>query len=149
MRLFGIAFLLCALFAVPLVCDSEPDLPRELSRAVSFVHYLASPRYLQFSAFPILPEESGPSAFVAFLFSDLGVPEWVSTGDPLETEQGRAAGIPWLPPGVALQPREVDPGLGQQVVLRGDDRAGTLVVEASQDPRQGPIRVEELPFPPR
>lgn len=118
----------------------------ELRQGMAFVRYLTSGRFLNRSSFGSGGDERTPSALVAYLFSDMGVSEWAVTGDPLEAEQMRSAGIPVPPPSVMLTRRR-QAGQGRQLVLRGDDERGVVVVEGYGPEDPVPAFTEEIRFP--
>ncbi len=132
-------WVLGALAATLLACTPEP--PTDLDRAVASVRYMTSPRFLSKSAFTEVYPEPTPSNFVRYLFSEFGVPEWPIAIDEMEAEQLRAARIPALPPTVGLVANRPDPGRGAQLVLRGDDAKGGVVIEVYPDPRGPPVAV--------
>ena len=114
-------------------CTRQED--AELHQAVEAVRYMTSWRFLSKSAFTHAFEEHTPSNFVSYLFSDLGVAEWPIAFDEMEIQQFRSVRIPILPSSYALVPNRPDPTQGPQLVLRGDDVAGVVVIEAYPDPR--------------
>jgi len=137
---------LLAIAALSGCSASKAPRDRELAQAVRFVHYLVSPRFGNRSAFQIAVKHKTPSAFVAYLFSTMGSAEWVSTGDPFEDEQLRAAGIPVLPRSVILTRRR-KPSAEKQLIITGDDDASQIIVEAYLGGAEAPVFVERIAFP--
>ena len=106
------AALLPALLAA---CSKPAEPPRDLASAVAVVGYLASPRFVNMSAWSSVAEKGTPSEFVSYLFSDIGaaeLPEPVRPGDPAGSGRG---GPPGWPEGIALRSMRPDPRAGKQV----------------------------------
>jgi len=117
----------------------EPD----LQQAVDAVYFMTSERFLSRSGFRYLFPEAKPSQYVSYIFSDLGVAEWPIALDEMEEQQLRSAGIPTLPSDVVLVAQRPDPGHKQQVVLRADDSAGLVIIEAYPSPTTAPQLIIE------
>jgi hypothetical protein len=121
-------------------CGGKPaEPPRDLARAVAVVGYLASPRFVNASAWSSVAEKGTPSEFASYLFSDLGaaeLPETARAGEPGGAGRG---GPPSWPEGVALRPVRPDPGPGRQVVIVPDDARNRIVAEGYLDPRSPPV----------
>jgi len=128
---------LTTLLLISVACSGQ-RLDPDLQQAVNAARYMTSERFLSRSSFRYLFPEAKPSQFVGYIFSDLGVAEWPLALDEMEQQQLRSAGIPALPATVALVARRPDPGLGKQVVLRADDAADRIIIEAYQDPKTPP-----------
>ncbi len=122
--------------------------PRELVDASEAMGSMTHPRILRNSAFYVAYPDGGPSEFVSFVFSDLGAAEWPlgEYADPLELEQQRALGMPVLPADVAVVHGSTTPDAGLQVVLRGDEDCGCVVVEGYTDPEGSPVLRREWPL---
>jgi len=128
-------------------CQPKPKLSPELEQAVDSVRSMTSQRWLSRSAFATSYPQAQPSNYVSYLFSDLGVAEWPIALDALEAEQPRSIGVTPLPPNVALVPQQPEPTRGKQLVLRADDTAGLVLVDAYEEPQTEPIASFEFALP--
>jgi len=127
--------------------SAAPKKDPELKRAVSFVRYLCSRRFLRKSAFISSFPEKKPTQFVSYLFSEMGVSEWVSTGDPFEEEQLKSIGVPVPPRNVRITNRLIK-GAEKQVVLKGDDQELIVIVEGYLKGSGTPVFIDKLRFKP-
>jgi hypothetical protein len=134
------ACLLAALAA----CSKPAAPPRELADAVAVVGYLASPRFVNVSAYSATAETGAPSEFVSYLFSDLGAAELPEPARPGEPQGAGRGGPPAWPEGVALRPHRPDPRLGKQVVIVPDDARGLVVAEGYLDGNGAPLLRREF-----
>jgi len=135
----GIRFITLVALVLATCACSRQKLEPNLQQAADAVYYMTSERFLSRSSFRYLFPESKPSQFVSYIFSDLGVAEWPMPFNQMEQDQLRSAGIPALPPDVALIAHRPDLGYKQQVVLRADDAAGVVIIEAYQTPVTPPV----------
>ncbi len=129
------ACLLAALAA----CSKPAAPPKELADAVAVVGYLASPRFVNVSAYSATAQKGTPSEFVSYLFSDLGAAELPEPARPGEPQGAGRGGPPAWPDGVALRPHRPDPRLGRQVVIVPDDARGLVIAEGYADPKAAPV----------
>ena len=136
----------CLVLAAPLcvlACRSEATLDPQLAQAVESARYLTSQRFLGSSGIQLRAGPLTPSEVVDYLFSDFGVAEWPIALDSFEEEQLRSIRVPALPPDVAIVAHEPDRQRGPQVVLRADDAAGVVILEAYENGFVEPILREQ------
>jgi len=134
------AFILALLAA----CSKSAAPPKDLADAVAVVGYLASPRFVNVSAYSATAEKGTPSEFVSYLFSDLGAAELPEPARPGEPQGGGRGGPPSWPEGIALRPHRPDPRLGKQVVIVPDDARGLVVAEGYLDGKGAPLLRREF-----
>jgi hypothetical protein len=94
---------------------------------------MTAPKNLSRSGFSAQPNKS-PSNFVSYMFSDLGAAEWPYTEEmaqenPSIGEEAKAIGMPLIPKGVALVPRQPDRAQKKQLVIKADDARNMIIVE--------------------
>jgi hypothetical protein len=119
----------------------------DLEQAVRAVRHMTAPNQLSRSAFSAAYENGTPSQYVSFLFSDLGAAEWPVATSADEAEAMRAARIPVFPDTVLLT-RDISASQAKpQLVIRGDDRTGMVVVEGYERSGNGPVLREEWALP--
>ncbi len=127
--------------------------PKELQQGVQVINAMTSVGYLSGSAFYAAYPDGKPSDYVRYTFSDIGAAEWpVAAGgmgyDEMEAEQSRSIGMPIIPAGIHYSPNTPNPSIqGMQVVLRGDDAKGVLVIEGYVNPAEKPVIVKEKKLP--
>ena len=135
---------LALLFAILAACSRPAEPPKDLANAVAVVGYLASPRFVNVSAYSATAEKGTPSEFVSYLFSDLGaaeLPEPARPGDPAGAGRG---GPPTWPEGIAIRPLRPDARAGMQVVIVPDDARGMIIAEGYADPSGAPVLRREF-----
>jgi hypothetical protein len=115
----------------------------ELEQAVRAVRHMTAPNQLSRSAFFAAYENGTPSQYVSFLFSDIGAAEWPVATSADEAEAMRAARIPVFPDNVLLTRDSPSSQAKPQLVIRGDDRRGMIVVEGYKTPGKPPVLREE------
>ncbi len=123
-------------------CSSSNVDPR-LEQGVASMKYMTSKKFLSRSAFSSLYPEQNPSDFVQYIFSTMGSAEWPVAFDEGEKEQLRSIGVPIMPNNLAIVPNEPDPKNQLQVVVKADDGAGLVIIEAYEQSLDKPVLVVE------
>lgn len=143
----GTIFGLILALAISACSGPEQAADPRLQKAVSAMTYMTTERFLSRSAFSHAHPETKPSAFVSYLFSDLGTAEWPIALDRDEEEQLRSARIPALPRDLPVHPHRPDPAVDLQVVVRADDAAGVVIIEGYAKAGEAPLLVEKRRLP--
>ncbi len=126
--------------AIIVGCTSSNIDPR-LEQAVKSAKYMTSQKFLSRSAFKSIYPEQKPSNFVQYIFSTMGSAEWPIAFDEGEKEQLRSIGVPIMPNNLAIVPNKPDPKNDLQVVLKADDEAGFVIIEAYEQSIEKPVLV--------
>ncbi len=142
-----LALLLSMLVLAGCSGPSQSGADPRLEQAVSALKYMTTQRFLSRSAFSSIYPAGKPSEFVSYLFSDIGSAEWPIAFDEGEAEQLRSARIPAIPRDLPIIPYKPDPAVDMQVVVRADDAAGKVIIEAYAKAGEDPVLVEERVLP--
>lgn len=125
---FGVFSAVVAL-ALVAACSRSSEPPRDIAQAVAVVGYLASEKFVNLPSYSATGEDTTPSEFVSYLFSDPGAAELLEPARPGEPGGAGRGGPPSWPQGVALRPMRPDRREGRQVVVIPDDSRNVVVVE--------------------
>ena len=136
-------FCLATLMLAILVGCSSTNVDPRLEQAVKSAKYMTSNKFLSRSAFKSIYPEQKPSDFVQYIFSTMGSAEWPTAFDEGEEEQLRSIGVPIMPNNLAIIPNKPDSNNDLQVVLRADDEAGLVIIEAYEKSIEKPVLVVE------
>ncbi len=122
-------------------CSSEPTISPKLEQAVKSVEYMTTKRHLARSAFGVYHPEQKPSDFVEYMFSTMGSAEWPVAFDDFEEEQLRSINVPIMPNDIPIEPNNPNPEYTMQVVVKADDEAGLVIIEAYEGSATTPVLV--------
>ena len=131
------------LIALTVAACSGPAVDPRLQQAVTAVEYMTTQRFLADSAFSHVHPERRPSDYVSYLFSTMGSAEWPIAFDQDEEEQLRSARIPIMPRDLPIVPHKPNSGVDLQVVVRADDAAGLVIIDAYEKAGEDPVLVVE------
>lgn len=146
--LLSLALLVVSLAAL-MSCGTQKE-PKILSRAADAIESMLTPKNLSGSMFSAAYPEGGPSRFVSFMFSDMGLAEWPpSEGFAAqdEVEAMRAVGHPLLPDGVAVVPLNPDLSRGAQIVVASDEAKGAVILKGYLNPGDKAALFREIKLP--
>lgn len=122
----------------------------QLERGVQVVRYLSAPRQLGRSSFPAAYPRGRPSDFVKWMFSTMGTAEWPPAEDGVDQatlEAAKSLRFPVIPAGLRIVPEKPEPtDKRRQLVVKGDDARGMLVVDAYTHPAGPPVFTREWPL---
>ena len=149
MKAFAVWGTLGFLLVLPLLYmdwGTPSEYPR-LDRAVQVVRYLSAPDRIKRSSFLAVYPEGRPSEFVKWMFSPMGTAEWPPAEDGVDTmalEQAKSIRMPVSPAKTRIVPETPRPDEpSRQLVVKGDDARGMLMVEAYRNPGGPPVFTRE------
>jgi hypothetical protein len=130
----------------------SPPIDPHLTTTMSIVSDMLAPSNLARSGFAVIFPNGRPSEYVSYFFSEMGKSEWPVSQEESEMldinrDVDFSTGVQILPKDVSLVPFKPDLDLKMQVVMKADDDAKTVVLEAYADPNAAPVLTKALTIP--
>ncbi len=129
------------------------EVPPDLQQGMAVMRYMTSGKFLSRSMFYAAYPQGKPSDFVSYLFSTIASAEWPPLAgrgedNAMLREQMAATRTPMVPATVLFVPEKPDLAHAQnQVVIKPDDAANVVILEAYVLPSEDPVLVEKRTLP--